>query len=318
MSHSAQPQRAQPQRAQPVALLVAYGWSAAQEDRWSHFLSGWCPTDRALVVQNDPTSPDCARFRTLRGSNAFAEFSGYLEGYDALAPEHGGSAPVFVVNDTLFSHRWSTGWKRAVRLWAHRPPLALLGDPRHDPLPGTDRTLHFLSSWIFALHGPDAHRHFRAGLVAVQSPENWGVPAYPEPEYRLMVRDYLDGRRGRGWSRAGRATAALRALKEQCIYAEHRLGIIWTSKVGGLNADSRFLPDKSVFRALFQSNKRGQTANPHARAAAAARDANPAEVSTNPLILGSLAGYWRPLVRVSDRLLSARRRGFHWTKLPQR
>ena len=155
-------------------------------------------------------------------------------------------------------------------------------------------------------------------MVDVQSPENWGVPAYPEPEYRLMVRDYLDGRRGRGWSRAGRATAALRALKEQCIYAEHRLGIIWTGKVAGLNADSRFLPDITVFRALFRSDKRGQPDNAPVRAAAASRDPEPTKGSANPLVLRNLAGYWRPLVRVSDRFLSARRRGLRWTKHPRR
>jgi hypothetical protein len=271
---------------QTWAILVAYGWSPRLESQWRNFLREWCLPSNALVVQNDPNAPDCSGFQTVRGSNAHAEFSGYLEGYKALADHHMGQLPLLVVNDTLFSHRWTSGWRRAVRLWAHRPPPALLGDTRLDRIPGTPVEMAYLSSWIFGIHGVEAHAAFLAGLETVVQPEHWGTPAYEMPEYRGMVQGYLDGRNGRGWSQAGRATSEVRSLKEKCIYAEHRLGGIWMGKVRPSDADSRLETDVNVYQGLEGVPKRldvdfeGQ----------------------------NLAGKWRWAIRVFDRGFSAKRR----------
>ena len=203
------------ERPEPSLLLVAYGWSPAKEARLRAFCQDFVPRDRVLVLRNDQ-DPTQGSFRELRGSNRYAEFSGYLEGL-AEMPQDG---PLIVANDTLLTHRATSAWKH---LLSHPelPNDRIFGDFRLQSL--DEVQLPMLASWLFYL--PIGMQRYAFEFVVQVVTDDWGNPPFG-PRYQAVVEKYLRGGLLSGWIHAGRRDPEAIELKRNCIYAEHRLSLL--------------------------------------------------------------------------------------------
>lgn len=197
------------------ALLVAHGFGHESNGRWGTLLArlGVEPT-QTLVVDNAG-----GPLADLVGTNSHFEFSGYLEGIEALRSRHVLDDRLLIFNDTLFSHHWGWGWSRLLARRQPRP--GVWGDGRVDRIADTDRTMRFLSSWHFDVVGPQALDGFERALRMVI--EVFDEPD-PDPEYQRHVTRYLNSTAWRGYSNpSGVRSDGDLDRKRACIRAEHRL-----------------------------------------------------------------------------------------------
>jgi hypothetical protein len=201
-----------------ASLLLAYGHSADQDGRWMRFtqqLGRW--GQPKMAVDNRPNTV----FAEVQGSNTHYEFSGYLEGLDALLAKHGPQSRIIVVNDSLFSHHSARRWAEFLQHYVpHRGP-GVYGDPRLEPVEVEGRPLRHLASWMFLLEGQVGQDAFRAALQHAlqyfdEAPE-W--PGYGE----FLDRYYAPSRRWGGYTQALDAEALQRKMR--CSWAEHRLSL---------------------------------------------------------------------------------------------
>lgn len=141
-----------------ASLLLAYGHSADQDGRWMRFtqqLGRW--GQPKLTVDNRPHTV----FADVQGSNAQFEFSGYLEGLDALVAKHGPQSRILVFNDSLFSHHSARRWAEFLKNYEPRRGPGVYGDSRLEPVQVDGRPLRHLASWMFLLEGSAGQDAFR-------------------------------------------------------------------------------------------------------------------------------------------------------------
>jgi hypothetical protein len=201
-----------------ASLLLAYGHSADQDGRWMRFtqqLGRW--GQPKLTVDNRPHTV----FADVQGSNAQFEFSGYLEGLDALLAKHGPQSRILVFNDSLFSHHSARRWAEFLKNYEPRRGPGVYGDPRLEPVEVDGRPLRYLASWMFLLEGSAGQDAFRAALQHAlthfdQAPE-W--PGYRE----FLAHYYAPSRRWGGYTQALRPEDLERKMR--CSWAEHRLSL---------------------------------------------------------------------------------------------
>jgi len=201
-----------------ASLLLAYGHSADQEGRWMRFtqqLGRW--GQPKIVVDNRPDT----FFAEVQGSNAQFEFSGYLEGLDALIAQHGPQARIFVFNDSLWSHHSPRRWAEFLRNYEPRRGPGVYGDPRLEPINIDQNPLRHLASWMFLLEGSTGQQAFRQALQHAlqhfdQAPD-W--PGYDE----FLAHYYAPSRRWGGYTQALSPEDLERKMR--CSWAEHRLSL---------------------------------------------------------------------------------------------
>jgi len=195
------------------ALLVAFGFSEKKRKAWLRFLQqAGFSTEFSVVLDNQtPVLPG-----VLPGSNRQYEFSGYREILSHISDRLQPADQVFLFNDSLFTHHWVTGWARLIA--QRRSADLVTGDIRHEPVLFEGRPLTILASWHFALQGPEAVQLLQSGLEKI-------LVAFDQPisetDYQDYLVNYLKPRWWRGYTRV--LTPEARKVKEQCIWAEHRL-----------------------------------------------------------------------------------------------
>ena len=234
--------------------LVAYDLTDSKLAQWQRFVAR-CSTDypQVVVVENHPTAPKPthwpadATWTYVRGSNRHYEFSGYMEAlaclvggetfsalgyplYAELTLENKDSStqsgkippeePIYLFNDTLFSHHSLKNWARIVKETNWQP--GIYGDLREEPIQLDHRVLRIFATWHFALIGSEARQQCMASLAAV-------LAQFEEPleeaSYQRYLQHYLAGNWLRGYTDPrGIADPDALLRKKHCIYAEHRLG----------------------------------------------------------------------------------------------
>ncbi|MDP4741900.1 MAG: hypothetical protein NWR91_00425 [Schleiferiaceae bacterium] len=201
-----------------ASLLLAYGHSADQDGRWMRFtqqLGRW--GQPKLTIDNRPNT----LLAEVQGSNLHYEFSGYLEGLDALIEKYGTQARIFVFNDSLFSHHSARRWAEFLKDYVPRRGPGVYGDPRLEPVHVDGKPLHHLASWMFLLEGSNGQQAFREALQHAlqhfdESPE-W--PGYSE----FLAHYYAPSRRWGGYTQALSPQDLERKMR--CSWAEHRLSL---------------------------------------------------------------------------------------------
>jgi len=196
------------------ALLVAYGYTEDTQRRWLRFLqqAGLDPA-HALVLDNKaPALPG-----VLAGSNRHFEFSGYSELLEHVSDSLAAEDVVYLFNDTLFSHHWTRGWAQLIQENS-RIPSGIYGDPRLEPVNLDGRALRILASWHFALHGHQAITILQDALANVLSQFDTPIA---DPAYKAYQANYLQPRWWGGYTKV--LTSEAYAIKQRCIWAEHRL-----------------------------------------------------------------------------------------------
>jgi hypothetical protein len=196
------------------ALLVAYGYTEEKRDAWLRFLhQAGFSTEFSVVLDNQaPVLPG-----VLPGSNLHYEFSGYREILSHVSHHVQPEDQVFLFNDTLFTHHWVAGWARLIA--RRRYAGLIMGDIRHEPVLFEGRPLTILASWHFALRGTEALQLLQSGVEKVLDVFEQPID---ETAYQDYLANYLKPRWWRGYTRV--LTPEARLVKEQCIWAEHRLG----------------------------------------------------------------------------------------------
>jgi hypothetical protein len=199
-----------------ASLLLAYGHKAEQDGQWMRFtqqLGHW--GQPKLVIDNRPQSV----LGDVQGSNAQFEFSGYLEGLDAMLERHGPQARIFVFNDSLFSHHSPRRWADFLRGFVPKNGPGVYGDSRTEPILIDGKPLVHLASWMFILEGSAGQSAFREALVHSidhfdQDPD-W--PGYAS----FLEHYYAPSRRWGGYTQ--QLSPQDLARKVRCSWAEHRL-----------------------------------------------------------------------------------------------
>lgn len=201
-----------------ASLLLAYGHSADQDGRWMRFtqqLGRW--GQPKLTVDNRPQTV----IADVQGSNAQFEFSGYLEGLDALVAKHGPQSRILVFNDSLFSHHSARRWAEFLKNYEPRRGPGVYGDPRLEPVEVDGRPLRHLASWMFLLEGSAGQDAFRAALQHALTHFN-EAPTWPGYD-QFLAHYYAPSRRWGGYTQALRPEDLERKMR--CSWAEHRLSL---------------------------------------------------------------------------------------------
>jgi len=196
------------------ALLVAYGYTEDTQRRWLQFLqqAGLDPA-HALVLDNKAP----ALLGVLAGSNLHFEFSGYSELLEHVSDSLTAEDVVYLFNDTLFSHHWTRGWAQLIQENSGISS-GIYGDPRLEPVDLDGRPLRILASWHFALHGHQAITTLQEALANVLSQFDRPIT---DPGYQVYQANYLQPRWWGGYTKV--LTSEAYAIKQRCIWAEHRL-----------------------------------------------------------------------------------------------
>ena len=202
-----------------ASLLLAFGHSADQDGRWMRFtqqLGHW--GQPKLTVDNRPNTV----FAEVQGSNEHFEFSGYLEGLEALLEKHGPQSRIFVFNDSLFSHHSARRWAEFLKNYVPEHGPGVYGDPRTESLMVNGSPLRYLASWVFILEGQVGQQAFKDALLQVLKNFNetptW--PGYAE----FLDHYYATGRRFGGYTQS--LSGEDRERKLRCSWAEHRLSLL--------------------------------------------------------------------------------------------
>jgi hypothetical protein len=202
-----------------ASLLLAFGHSADQDGRWMRFtqqLGHW--GQPKLTVDNRPNTV----FAEVQGSNEHFEFSGYLEGLEALIEKYGPQSRIFVFNDSLFSHHSARRWAEFLKNYVPEHGPGVYGDPRTESLMVNGSPLRYLASWVFILEGQVGQQAFKDALLQVLKNFNeaptW--PGYAE----FLDHYYATGRRFGGYTQS--LSGEDRERKLRCSWAEHRLSLL--------------------------------------------------------------------------------------------
>lgn len=175
----------------------------------------WFPKSTIYILNNRPGD---AKEGEIQGSNVGHEFSGYLE----LLMKMNETAPILLVNDTLFKNHFTTGWLHLVdkmmNRWNHQPSY-IFGDARYDGIGLTERPNPFFASWIFLFQVGLAKESIIQSLTDLL---NTPSPRWSQ-EYEIFLNTWLnDTKWYKGWHKQLANPEAL-FEKKRNIYWEHQL-----------------------------------------------------------------------------------------------
>lgn len=175
----------------------------------------WFPDSTIHILNNCPGD---AQDGEIQGSNVGHEFSGYLE----LLTKMNETAPILLVNDTLFKNHCTVGWlllvDKMMKRWNHSSS-SIFGDARFDGFELTERPNPFFASWIFL---------FQAGLAKDRIVESLNDLLHtPSPSwsqaYEFFLNSWLnDTKWYKGWHKQSVNPDAL-FEKKRNIFWEHQL-----------------------------------------------------------------------------------------------
>jgi len=200
-------------------ILVAYRWNSAKSRALDQWIRALPPADEVIVIENAPdgTLP-ASNYHIVRGSNIFAEFSGYSE---ALKKLRRPDQPCLILNDTALAHHTRILWCLQIRHWIQWNRTGIFGDPRKEQLVTEFGQLTYYASWIFWLPSAQSLQVFSDGLDHVMA--HWDLRFSANSGYRNFLNRYLKGSIFHGWKNAGLKDQKATDLKIRCIWAEHRL-----------------------------------------------------------------------------------------------
>lgn len=193
------------------------GLVASQCRQWSK-LCGF-QGHQVNVINNFERSPAVGE---IPGSNVAFEFSGYAQALDMMQ----GDGPFVLLNDSLFRHHWSGGWRYMLRhLLAELRPWAqdgrILGDLRRESIEFPEKPSIYWASWIFVMSDRLALERMRAALERVIR-EEWAAAS---PVYENYIDQWLHQSWWRGgWQ--GHPTPSAIQRKRVSIRREHELSRI--------------------------------------------------------------------------------------------
>ena len=236
------------------AVVVAYRWSPAKERALIQLTRGLIDPRSVLIVENHQVAlPVRSHFVFVRGTNRYAEFSGYLEGLEKQTP-----GPTLVINDTALIHHSIIFWRAQIAKWIRSTHQGIHGDPRHEQLVIEHGNLSYLASWIFWLPSAAESNALVSALQDVI--RDWDVVFSSNPSYRVFINKYLRGSLFHGWKNSGLRDQKAQDLKIRCIWAEHRLSRIILDKgyhILDLKG-SHVVPMRALDR-LFSFRRRAQS-----------------------------------------------------------
>ena len=194
---------------------VEWGWvvmgKPKQFDRWQKEWQAGCAD--VHIVNNKGGDG----FGT-QGSNAYFEFSGYLELVKSMRTE----GPYIIANDTWFKTHHSALWGRLLRNFLNTDDCkdCVFGDIRTEASAFVEKPSPYLSSWIFYIPN-------KAVLMQFQTCLEKAIATAKEANFSRQYLDYVAGwlqpkNRLYGWHMPSADTCVLER-KRICIYIEHQL-----------------------------------------------------------------------------------------------
>jgi hypothetical protein len=198
-------------------ILVAYDFDDRKQKLWNAFLNrSRLINSKHLVVDNGLKE----NFNAIKGSNEFFEFSGYIEGIEALASKD--LDQIFIFNDTLFEHHATMMWANFFKNISPEKD-GIFGDGRIEPVFWDGSPLKILASWHFLLNGKASIEDFSKILKDIL--DDFDMPLVIDNAYKLYREKYLSGGIFNGYSLSGKLNTEEDMLrKKKCIDTEHRLG----------------------------------------------------------------------------------------------
>jgi hypothetical protein len=197
-------------------ILVAYDFDDRKQKLWDAFLKrSELINSNHIVIDNFPEEND----KSNRGSNEFYEFSGYVEGIEALGSND--LDRIFIFNDTLFEHHANTMWAYLFKNISPKKD-GIYGDGRIEPVLWDGKPLRILASWHFLLKGKSSIRGFKELLEDVLV--DFDKPLVIDDAYKSYREKYLSGGIFNGYSLSGKLNNEDSLRKKRCIDTEHRLG----------------------------------------------------------------------------------------------
>jgi hypothetical protein len=197
-------------------ILVAYDFDDRKQKLWDAFLKrSKLVNSKHIVVDNYSND----NVEIIRGSNEFYEFSGYLEGIEALGSND--LDRIFIFNDTLFEHHANNMWANFVKNIIPGKE-GIYGDGRIEPVLWDGKPLRILASWHFLLKGKSSIRGFKELLEDVLV--DFDKPLVIDDGYKSYREKYLSGGIFNGYSLSGKLNNEDSLRKKRCIDTEHRLG----------------------------------------------------------------------------------------------
>jgi hypothetical protein len=197
-------------------ILVAYDFDDRKQKLWDAFLKrSKLVNSKHIVVDNYSND----NVEIIRGSNEFYEFSGYLEGIEALGSND--LDRIFIFNDTLFEHHANNMWANFVKNIIPGKE-GIYGDGRIEPVLWDGKPLRILASWHFLLKGKSSIRGFKELLEDVLV--DFDKPLVIDDAYKSYREKYLSGGIFNGYSLSGKLNNEDSLRKKRCIDTEHRLG----------------------------------------------------------------------------------------------
>ena len=198
-------------------ILVAYDFDDRKQKLWNVFLKrSELINSKHIVIDNCPEE----NYESKRGSNEFYEFSGYIEGIEALRSND--LDRIFIFNDTLFEHHATMMWAYLLKNISPKKD-GIFGDGRIEPVLWGSLPLKILASWHFLLNGKDSIRGFKELLEHILA--DFDKPLVIDGAYELYREKYLSGGVFNGYSLSGKLNNEKDLLrKKKCIDTEHRLG----------------------------------------------------------------------------------------------
>jgi len=196
---------------------VEWGWvlmgKPKRMDRW---LRDWKSRCTGVHVINNKAHDSFG----IPGSNAYFEFSGYLEVLNCMKTE----GPYIIANDTWFKTHNASLWSGLLKKFRESNPLdtAIYGDIRREVSLFVEKPSPYLSSWIFYI--PD-----RTRLVQFQACLEKAIASALQGEfsadYLAYVEDWLQPQNFLyGWHTPSKDPGILER-KRLCIYMEHQLNV---------------------------------------------------------------------------------------------
>ena len=197
-------------------ILVAYDFDDRKQKLWNVFLKrSELINSKHIVIDNCPEE----NHKSKRGSNEFYEFSGYIEGIEALRLDD--FDQIFLFNDTLFEHHANTMWANFFKNLIPRKE-GIYGDGRIEPVLWDGEPLKIFASWHFLLRGKASIKAFSKILKDILV--DFDKPLVIDDAYKLYREKYLSGGIFNGYSLSGKLNKEDSLRKKKCIDTEHRLG----------------------------------------------------------------------------------------------
>lgn len=196
---------------------VEWGWVVmGKPKRMNAWLSKWRSHCSGVHLINNKAHDSFG----IPGSNAYFEFSGYLEVLNCMKTE----GPYVIANDTWFKTHNAFLWTGLLRNFRQKQgsEVSIYGDIRKEISPYPEKPSPYLSSWIFYIPNKTVLGQFQTCLKqAIASVEQGGF----SHEYVSYVEDWLKPKnRLYGWHMASHESGVLER-KRRCIYIEHQLNL---------------------------------------------------------------------------------------------